>query len=468
MKKLIILTVISIVSILSAFTVYADDITIQIDGKKLETEVSPQNIDGRIMVPVRAIFEGVGAEVFWNQDTKTITGKKSDTTVIMTIGSSEININNEISQMDTSPVIIENRTYAPARFVAESFGYDVQWQSSSKTVEISNKQIAETTENTTTETTTQVTSAATEETTVVTTQLPYINSRNVLEEGVYNDLEGKYYLFSLGDKPAEYSLQYPDDESDFPTVNYVEYAKLLSVTRGYKLTLKNGVIVPENDVDTLDINRNGVFRVGTDIPAGSYNVNCAEGCVLGRINRTYIPSGAGVNVTLNKGDIVEKYCVDIYKADGTVVASAKKPTYNADITNNMDNVREEFKKQINTDYQFIINSLIEVKTDDLFKGTYKKQQINSWLSDAANEDEKAYVERVAALYEDVVYYTEYATMETMSLRSRVNQTVSSDIITVNTDVVNAYSELANKMMEAESFKDCYDINTESMYMRCMF
>lgn len=108
--------------------VFADyPISVTLDGEKINFDVNPVLIDGRTMVPIRAIFEAMGAVVEWNNDTQSAICTKGDTVVKMTIDSPTIYINDQVSQMDTSPVIINGRTLAPARFVAESFGYTVEW-----------------------------------------------------------------------------------------------------------------------------------------------------------------------------------------------------------------------------------------------------------------------------------------------------------------------------------------------------
>lgn len=120
-----------------------DGITLNIDGEELVCDVAPQIIDGRTMVPVRAIFEAVGAEVSYETGTKTVTAVKDDITVIMVIDSTTEEINGEEVTMDTAPVIIEGRTLAPARYVAEAFGCKVGWDGNTKTVDITTSKEAE-------------------------------------------------------------------------------------------------------------------------------------------------------------------------------------------------------------------------------------------------------------------------------------------------------------------------------------
>ncbi len=117
--------------------VYADNINVSINGSNINfSNTEPQIINGRTMVPVRSVLENIGVDVSWNSDTKTVTAKNSDTTVQMKIGSKNLNINSFNQIMDCEPVIINGSTLIPARYAAESFGYKVDWDSSSRTVVI--------------------------------------------------------------------------------------------------------------------------------------------------------------------------------------------------------------------------------------------------------------------------------------------------------------------------------------------
>mgnify|MGYP005762280363 FL=1 len=143
--------------------------SIKINNETLESETEPQIIEGRTMVPVRAIFEGVGATVDWNADTKTVTGKKGSDTVIMNVGEKAMTVNGEKIDMDGEAMIIDSRAFAPARYVAEAFGYDVSWNGDTKEVIIKDKIASPasvtTTQTTTKETTTEITTEKATETT---------------------------------------------------------------------------------------------------------------------------------------------------------------------------------------------------------------------------------------------------------------------------------------------------------------
>lgn len=107
------------------------------DGQKINFDVPPQTINNRTMVPIRAIFEAMGATVDWDDATQTAKCVKDATTVEMTLNSTTEYINGTPNEMDVSPVVIDGRTLAPARYVAEAFGYHVSWDEMTQTVLIS-------------------------------------------------------------------------------------------------------------------------------------------------------------------------------------------------------------------------------------------------------------------------------------------------------------------------------------------
>ncbi len=126
-----------------AFSVHAEngEISVYLDANKIEFDVKPQIIDGRTMVPIRAIFEKMGASVEWDAATNSAICTKGDTVVKMTVDSMDMYVNGQLTKMDISPVVIDGRTLAPARYVAEAFGADVQWSQLNNTVVICSKDV---------------------------------------------------------------------------------------------------------------------------------------------------------------------------------------------------------------------------------------------------------------------------------------------------------------------------------------
>ncbi|MDD4613980.1 MAG: stalk domain-containing protein [Caldisericia bacterium] len=97
-------------------------------------DAPPFIIEGRTFVPVRFIAESFGADVEWLKETETIIIKTADTTISMQIGNRIAMVNASVHQMDAPPVIQNGRTFVPVRFIAESFGADVEWVKETETI----------------------------------------------------------------------------------------------------------------------------------------------------------------------------------------------------------------------------------------------------------------------------------------------------------------------------------------------
>jgi hypothetical protein len=115
-------------------------IYIFLDGKKMEFKLQePLNVNGRVLVPLRAIFEALGAKIEWDDTTKTVTAKKGDVIITYTIGSLVGNRNNEIIQIPVAGRLVNGTILIPLRFVGEALGSAISWDEHSKTIVISSK-----------------------------------------------------------------------------------------------------------------------------------------------------------------------------------------------------------------------------------------------------------------------------------------------------------------------------------------
>lgn len=142
MKKII--SALLVILMLACVNVSAENpITVEVDFGTIQFDTPPVNINGRVLVPVRAIFEAMGAEVRWNAETRTVTSKLDNTIVVMQIDSTTMRINGEPKTIDVAPQIISNRTLVPARAAAEVFGARVQWLGEENKVVISTKAFTE-------------------------------------------------------------------------------------------------------------------------------------------------------------------------------------------------------------------------------------------------------------------------------------------------------------------------------------
>lgn len=135
-KRLGFILIIAIM-LFSALTVTAsanNNVDVMLDGNMLEFDVQPQIINGRTMVPMRKIFESLGASVEWDGNTRTVTAKRAETIVVMQIDNPVMQVNANSLTLDVPPQLVDGRTLVPVRAVAESFDIKVIWDSVTSTV----------------------------------------------------------------------------------------------------------------------------------------------------------------------------------------------------------------------------------------------------------------------------------------------------------------------------------------------
>ncbi|MCH5211381.1 MAG: hypothetical protein J1G06_00025 [Oscillospiraceae bacterium] len=128
-------------SILSSYTAFADaDITVQLDGSLIEFDQTPIILDGRTMVPIRAIFEAIGYDVDWDQNTQTASAVNEENYIIVTENSSEIKYKlngiEDVYICDVPAQIVSERMLVPVRAISESAGLTVGWNGETMTVNI--------------------------------------------------------------------------------------------------------------------------------------------------------------------------------------------------------------------------------------------------------------------------------------------------------------------------------------------
>lgn len=141
MKKLKILTLLMMCFLLVLSfnfnsTSAASSPTIYINGVKQIYDQPPVIQNGRTLVPLRGIFEKLGATVNWHQNTQTITAEKEGVFVWLKLGSKNVLVNNESKTIDVPAQAINGRTLVPLRFVSEVFGAKVSWNSSTNRIDI--------------------------------------------------------------------------------------------------------------------------------------------------------------------------------------------------------------------------------------------------------------------------------------------------------------------------------------------
>ena len=106
------------------------------DDTVIELDVAPCIIDGRTMIPLRAVLEMLGASVQWDAETRTVYALREDVVIVMQIGQSAMFINSVRVPIEAPSVIVNDRTMVPIRTIAEAYGSTVSYDEETKTVTI--------------------------------------------------------------------------------------------------------------------------------------------------------------------------------------------------------------------------------------------------------------------------------------------------------------------------------------------
>lgn len=477
MKKLLILFfVLFIVSSISSI-VYAEEITIKINGEKLVTNDNPIIIEGRTMVPVRAIFEGIGANVKWDSNTKTIIGNKNDDVVIMQINNVTVMVNDSSFDMDTAPIIVEDKAYAPVRYVAECYEYYVEWDNESKTVIISNEIYDKNTTETLTETTT-------EELTQAVTKKPFAEYSSKYEDGTYKggyDIPaGEYMVLSKPGKFAKVRIyntiqnNLSNDEIEKESI-YIDYSYAFYISRFQYVDIKDGVIIPINDVEKLDITKDGVFRIGTDIPAGKYTfrltpdrktgfVGISGISSKGKYISLYADDCSETSVLLPSGSIIEKYGVEIYDLKLNKLVNRTENfyiDYSYDNEYNFSDINNSFKEKVDKELLEILNLYSNSTSESTtkYKESYANTIIGNWIERANNLSEKLYAKKVGNIYLSFIKYIKYTNSNNFAHNPYIYNNCKRD------DFINITNELKNIADFNQLNKICYSLNNLEYFQK---
>lgn len=94
----------------------------------------PVIINDRTLLPVRAAVEEMGGTVEWNDAAQEVKLKYGSDEIRLTIDSQTAYLNNNAQSLDTAPVLMNDRTMLPIRFIAEGFNFKVLWDAATQTV----------------------------------------------------------------------------------------------------------------------------------------------------------------------------------------------------------------------------------------------------------------------------------------------------------------------------------------------
>jgi hypothetical protein len=119
-------------------TYAAASVKIIVNKEQVQTDVAPIIVKDRVLVPIRAVAETLGAKVAWTQKTKTVEVRKWAEIVHLTVGKNTATVEGNLNPLafsddtgsialDVSVKIVNDRVYVPLRFISQLFGYQVKW-----------------------------------------------------------------------------------------------------------------------------------------------------------------------------------------------------------------------------------------------------------------------------------------------------------------------------------------------------
>lgn len=142
MKRFLIIILLIAALFLPSNTISKDEVKVLLDNKYLTFETAPFIENGRTLVPLRVIFEALNAKVNWDGNTNTVIATKDEKNIELQIGNPNALVNGTKMVLDTPAQIINEKTFVPVRFVSESLGAVVEWDSNTKTVLINSPSAA--------------------------------------------------------------------------------------------------------------------------------------------------------------------------------------------------------------------------------------------------------------------------------------------------------------------------------------
>jgi parvulin-like peptidyl-prolyl isomerase len=223
MKRLVsvFIVVTMLVSVFCVPEVFAEEgIPVYIDGVAIKSDVPAQIINDRTMVPLRAIFEALGAEVTWDDATRTAVSNRDGMEIRITIGENRLLKNGEEVILDVPAQIVDSRTLVPVRAIAESYDCKVFWDGDKRLVRVLTFEMAD----------------------AVPTEA---DSKIVMKIGETEISQATFNIYKSIVK--EVSTAFTDEEIDQYAT---DVAKLLWATNVY--AQKNGIALSETEKDYLN------------------------------------------------------------------------------------------------------------------------------------------------------------------------------------------------------------------------
>nr|WP_317357068.1 N-acetylmuramoyl-L-alanine amidase [uncultured Tyzzerella sp.] len=133
------------------YTYNKERVYLYVNSQSVENlPLEPIILNDYTLVPARETFEKIGASVTWIKDSEQVQVVYKDMVVLMKINDANATVNGQLFKMSIPPKLINGKTMIPVRFVSEAVGLNVEWNNSTRIINISEKLVQDTTTETTT------------------------------------------------------------------------------------------------------------------------------------------------------------------------------------------------------------------------------------------------------------------------------------------------------------------------------
>lgn len=287
----------------------AQPITLMVNEKIIKSNVSPVIINDRTLVPVRAVFEELGAEILWIAETEEIFITIKDDIVLLKVNSNTANINGESKTMESPPKIINGSTMIPLRFVSEALNFDVGWDSSKRIAsvnsipEVIEIETEQSTENVTEKSTEQTNESLTQESTEKMTNHTIENTtEKVTNESTESTTEKatRESTESTTEKSTQNNANTNSQNGEIITIkgdtkyNYNNVENTPIQNENYPIVNLINIILPENGDETFKIHANGkISSVKYDIIQDPVRLYVDVENSLSKLNATISETSSG-------------------------------------------------------------------------------------------------------------------------------------------------------------------------------
>lgn len=141
MKRTIAILLVCVFIITLAPNAWAEngDIKVIVNGKKIQSDVSPMLVENTTMLPFRPILNAIGVkddQITWREKSQSIEIKTDKKYIFLAIGTKGAVVDSGMQTLNVAPFIAQNRTMIPVRFISEALGATVNWDENTQTVTI--------------------------------------------------------------------------------------------------------------------------------------------------------------------------------------------------------------------------------------------------------------------------------------------------------------------------------------------